>query len=108
MKLPIRIVERYDTRTPDLLRYVVDADDTAFTLEELVAALNATANAPDLTALVEAARATLNWLGPVEKSPPLLPGRGLSEGARLVAERNVLRGMLADALTPYERKDGTP
>lgn len=65
-------------------------------------------NAPDLTALVDVARAVLDWLGPVEKSPPLLPGSGLSEDARLVAERNVLRRMLAEALAPYEQKERTP
>lgn len=93
----------------DATGLILNANELAEALNEAAAALNATATpAPDLTALVEAARATLDWLGPVEKSPPMLPGSGLSEGSRLVAERNVLRGMLADALAPYEQKDGTP
>lgn len=87
---------------------IVDADGVVIPWGTVVAALNATASAPDLTALREAARATLDWLGPVEKSPPLLPGYGLSEEARLVAERNVLRAMLAAALNLNILKDGTP
>lgn len=82
-----------------------DANGNLIKNDDIAAALNAT---PDLTALREAARATLDWLGPVEKSPPLLPGYGLSEEARLVAERNVLRAMLAAALNLNILKDGTP
>lgn len=92
MKLPIRIVERYDTRTPDLLRrYVVDADDTAFTLEELVAALNATANAPDLTALERA----------VEAMRAATPGTQAFQ----IALEDTMDAL--DALLP-EQKDGVP
>ena len=110
IKLPVRYIDGcYDYDGRWLEGLFVDADDNPVGDKDIAAALNATATpAPDLTALVEAARATLDWLGPVEKSPPMLPGSGLSEGSRLVAERNVLRGMLADALAPYEQKDGTP
>lgn len=115
IKLPVRYVVRW---TDGNLHggHFEDADGNLVKNDAVATALNLRVlprtteetTAPDLTALVEAARATLDWLGPVEKSPPMLPGSGLSEGSRLVAERNVLRGMLADALAPYEQKDGTP
>lgn len=117
IKLPVRYIDGcYDYDGRWLEGLFVDADDNPVGDKDIAAALNLRVpprtteetTAPDLTALVEAARATLDWLGPVEKSPPMLPGSGLSEGSRLVAERNVLRGMLADALAPYEQKDGTP
>ncbi len=101
IKLPVHV--GYIPESRDFA--ICDADGSYPTLSQIAAALNAT---PDLTALREAARATLDWLGPVEKSPPLLPGYGLSEEARLVAERNVLRAMLAAALNLNILKDGTP
>jgi len=75
----------------------VASDDTAFTLEEFVIALNATASAPDLTALREAVEA---WRFICNRYDRDLEGYGEVQRA----EHDVL--IAADILFP--EKGGTP